>query len=154
MKFRNQYFFLSNFFPAPVRYEGILYPTSEHAYAAAKTLDLDLRRQIAKIPTPGKAKRFCRTLALRPGWLAMRLRIMDEVLTAKFSQHPDLAARLAATGYEELVEENTWGDTFWGVCDGHGLNNLGKALMRVRRSLRSRRPEARPSPLGAAPLED
>lgn len=35
----------------------------------------------------------------------------------------------------ELIEGNTWGDTFWGVCRGKGENNLGKILMRLRSEL-------------------
>jgi len=54
---------------------------------------------------------------------------------AKFEQNPDLAAKLIATGDEELVEGNTWGDTYWGVCRGVGQNKLGKILMNVRQEL-------------------
>lgn len=32
-------------------------------------------------------------------------------------------------------EGNTWGDKFWGVCDGEGENHLGKLLMEVRAEL-------------------
>ena len=44
---------------------------------------------------------------------------MADLLRQKFS-HPDLAVLLLATGDEDLVEINTWGDTFWGICDGKG----------------------------------
>ena len=50
----------------------------------------------------------------------------------KFKTHPDLAAQLLATDPQELVEGNHWKDTYWGVCDGIGQNNLGKILMIVR----------------------
>lgn len=43
---------------------------------------------------------------------------------------------LLKTGDEELVEGNTWGDTFWGVCKGKGRNELGKILMKVREEFR------------------
>ena len=42
---------------------------------------------------------------------------------------------LIKTGNTELIEGNFWGDTFWGICDGVGENNLGKILMRVRKEL-------------------
>jgi predicted NAD-dependent protein-ADP-ribosyltransferase YbiA (DUF1768 family) len=32
----------------------------------------------------------------------------------------------------EIVEENSWGDTFWGVSGGKGRNELGKLLMKIR----------------------
>lgn len=37
-----------------------------------------------------------------------------------------------ATGDAILIEGNTWGDRFWGVCEGFGQNHLGHVLMRVR----------------------
>jgi len=53
----------------------------------------------------------------------------------KFKQE-DLKQMLLDTGDQELVEGNTWNDTFWGVCRGEGQNNLGKILMKVRMELR------------------
>src|SRR3954468_6821071 len=50
--FQGEYRFLSNFWPAGVEFEGITYPTAEHAYQAAKTLDVALRKRIAAEPTP------------------------------------------------------------------------------------------------------
>ena len=35
----------------------------------------------------------------------------------------------------ELVEDNWWGDKFWGVCNGEGENHLGKLLMKIRDEL-------------------
>src|SRR6185369_8674281 len=43
LEFQGDNRFLSNFFPAEVIYEGITYPTAEHAYQAAKTLDPEQR---------------------------------------------------------------------------------------------------------------
>ncbi len=42
---------------------------------------------------------------------------------------------LVMTGVEELVEINTWNDTFWGVCNSEGSNFLGEILMKVRREI-------------------
>jgi len=39
------------------------------------------------------------------------------------------------TGKSELIEGNTWGDTFWGVSGVIGQNNLGKILMKIREEL-------------------
>ena len=43
--FHNEYFFLSNFYSHPVVFEGVTYPSNEHAYQAAKTLDLEKRKE-------------------------------------------------------------------------------------------------------------
>ena len=37
--FDKEFRFLSNFYRAPLMYRGIAYPTSEHAYQAAKTIN-------------------------------------------------------------------------------------------------------------------
>ena len=38
--FSGEYDFLSNFYSQEITYDGIKYPTNEHAFQAAKTLDL------------------------------------------------------------------------------------------------------------------
>lgn len=46
-------------------------------------------------------------------------------------------AKLLATRDRMLIEGNDWGDTFWGMVDGEGENNLGKILMRVREEIKT-----------------
>lgn len=61
---------------------------------------------------------------------------MEELLRIKFSGiDPFLTRALLETGDAELIEGNTWNDTFWGVCNGEGENNLGRLLMKVREEL-------------------
>ena len=127
--------FLSNFYAAPVHYEGIDYPTSEHAFQAAKTVDKNQRLNIAMLETPGEAKRYGKTVRIRSAWDDVRVGVMAEIVNEKFIQNPHLLEMLLATDDMELIEGNTWGDTFWGVCDGEGENNLGKVLMAVREHL-------------------
>jgi predicted NAD-dependent protein-ADP-ribosyltransferase YbiA (DUF1768 family) len=55
---------------------------------------------------------------------------MEQLLRQKFAG--PRAFLLAATSPAELIEGNTWHDTFWGVCDGIGENNLGRLLMKIR----------------------
>lgn len=57
-EFKGAYHFLSNFAVAPVVYEGMLFPTVEHAYQAAKTLDWNSREEIRKAYSAGKAKQM------------------------------------------------------------------------------------------------
>jgi ribA/ribD-fused uncharacterized protein len=135
--FQGEYRFLSNFWPAVVDYEGISYPSVEHAYQSAKTLDRSERRRIAAIAEPGEAKRAGRALPnQRADWEQVKLRVMEDCVRYKFTRHADLREKLLATGTAELIEGNTWNDRFWGVCDGQGENHLGKILMKVRTELR------------------
>jgi len=46
-----------------------------------------------------------------------------------------LAQKLVDTGARDLIEGNTWGDTFWGISGGKGENNLGKLLINQREEL-------------------
>jgi len=130
-QFRGQYFFLSNFFPVFVKYEGVKYPSVEHAYQAAKTLDQDWRERVCVAATAASAKGLGRKAPIRQDWDRIRLDIMFDLVWQKF-QAPHLRDQLLATAPVNLVERNHWGDTFWGVCKQKGENHLGKILMAVR----------------------
>lgn len=136
-EFQGNYRFLSNFWPADVEADGIMYPTVEHAYQAAKTLDMAERRRIAALATPAEAKAAGRALTLRPGWDQDKFAVMEALVRQKFTRHVELRTKLLETGDAELQEGNTWGDRVWGVYQGQGENRLGKILMRVRAELRS-----------------
>lgn len=139
MEFRNEYYFLSNFYPSVV----YGYPTVEHAYQAAKTTDPAERAKIKAAKTPGDAKRLGRCVQLRRDWTAIREQVMETLLRRKF-QSPALREALLATEEKELVETNSWHDLYWGTCNcSHcrgtdGRNHLGKLLMKIRDELKSK----------------
>lgn len=137
MRFYNEYWFLSNFCNAPfVDPElDLEYQTTEHYYQAAKTLDPVEYEKIRTAPTPGKSKYLGRCCTIRPDWNDIKIQIMARALALKFTQNPALQKKLIATGELELVEGNTWGDTYWGVCNNIGENHLGKLLMKLRTEL-------------------
>lgn len=132
--FSGQYRFLSNFWIVNLRIGDMHFTSAEHAYQAAKSLDPQDWVNISSCETPGDAKRAGRHLKLRPDWENIKLDVMETILREKFS-HADLAHRLHETGDQELIEGNTWGDRFWGVCQGTGQNHLGKLLMKIRSEL-------------------
>lgn len=129
--------FLSNFYPVVVEFESVRYPSVEHAYQAAKTPDTTKRWlfSIANALTAGDAKRVGKNLVRRPDWEQVKLDVMTELVRKKFGRQ-DMARCLLLTGDEELIESNTWGDCFWGICGGRGDNHLGKILMMVRDELK------------------
>jgi len=131
--FRGKYNFLSNFFAAPVTYDGHLFGSNEAAFQAAKC-----PRRACEFCNlgPAAAKKLGRRVELRPEWEYVKDRVMFEIVLNKFTQNPALKELLLETGDEELVEGNTWGDRYWGVCNGSGQNKLGKILMKVRELLR------------------
>lgn len=131
-RFSGKYSFLSNFYMCEVVFEGKTYPSTEHAYQAAKALDPTLRYQftVGHSLTPGQAKRLGQKLPLRADWEDVKIDVMRYILVSKFA-NPELRAKLRETGDAYLEEGNNWGDHFWGV-DGYGWNHLGRLLMRIR----------------------
>jgi len=126
--------FLSNFYLAEIMWEGKPYPSSEHLYQAMKAGTEEEREWVRTSPTVKEAKFRGQKIRATADWSERRISAMRSVLEAKFDQHPDLAANLDGTGGAELVEGNTWGDTFWGVDTdtGRGENHLGRLLMELR----------------------
>ena len=127
----------SNFANVEVEYGEVLYPTLEHAYQAAKTLDGEWREKILDAETPGKAKRLGGKAPLRPGWEQMKVGVMNELLHQKYAPGTEFREMLDATGDEEIVEWNWWHDNIWGKCTcskcgKKGHNILGRLLMDIR----------------------
>jgi len=134
--FKGKYAFLSNFYPhAPVYLDGILYPTAEHAYQAYKTKDLEERKTIAGAQGARIAKRMGRAATMRDGWEDVKQNHMFRVVSVKFCSCRILIEKLVQTDGIKLVEDNSWGDTYWGMCNGIGENRLGVILMEVREYL-------------------
>ena len=131
ISFTGPNFFMSNFYPCEVAFEGRVYKSSEHAYIAAKTTDDNIRAYVAAQSTPGAAKKIGRSIPLRESWNDDRIHYMRIILESKFGDY-ELRDQLGATKGCELIEGNTWGDTFWGQCNSKGQNNLGKLLMSIR----------------------
>lgn len=132
--FKDEYAFLSNFYPASVSFDGITYQNSEAAFQAQKTSSYEERKQFALLP-PNEAKRLGRRISLRPDWEEVKDDLMYRICYAKFSQNKDLKKQLLETGNQPLEEGNNWKDTYWGTVNGIGKNKLGEILMRIRKEL-------------------
>ena len=138
--FRGEYAFLSNFYPCMVEFEGVSFPSAEHAFQAAKVLDTNQRINIAVCPTPADAKYFGRRLQLREDWNQIKVSVMKAIVKDKFTRNrayrTDIQKLLLDTGDAYLEEGNSHGDQFWGTVKGEGQNWLGKILMEVRDEIR------------------
>lgn len=134
-EFKGEYYFLSNYFEAPVVFGGIKYCNTEAAFHAQKVGEnTHLMQQFSNL-SPDKAKKLGRSIPLRTDWEDVKDRYMYEIVKAKFIQHPELKDKLLATGTATLIEGNNWNDKYWGVCNGKGKNKLGEILMRIREEL-------------------
>lgn len=133
MVFRNEYAFLSNMFPSTITLNGLTFSCAESAFQAYKcTAHDDVLRLQAMNGV--NAKSFGRTVKMRSDWNTFRLTAMYHVLKAKFIQHPELLAKLKAIS-TPIVEDNTWHDTYWGVCNNVGQNHLGIILDELKEIL-------------------
>merc|ERR1711912_43064 len=122
-----------------VHLDGMPFRTTEHAFMAAKTLDLDLRRRIQAFKNAKQAKSFANNrMEHREDWRRVKYQVMEDVVRQKFQQ-PELKEKLLATGSRYIMEGNTWGDGSWGKAfykgELYGYNELGKIIMRIRSEL-------------------
>lgn len=151
MRFRGNYAFLSNMYDRPfnmcVDGRTLRFTCAEAAFQAHK----DPSRAHEFVGLDGRtAKSLGRKVDLPADWDARRLQVMEDVIRAKFSDL-DLVGRLLATGDDPIAEENSWGDRYWGVCDGVGENRLGEILMKIRAELADKRTKSAPSAMAVNP---
>lgn len=135
--FRNEYFFLSNFYPCKIVHDGAQYDNLEAAFQAAKCSD-DTERLWFQCLEAVEAKKLGKRVKLRKDWERVKLLILNELIGLKFINNPELMVKLIVTGNAYLSEDNNWHDNFYGNCtcprcvDKPGYNYLGYALMRLR----------------------
>lgn len=129
--FFGEYRFLSNFHVCDIYYEELIYPSTEAAYQAAKTLHVIIRRDFQHY-TPSHARKKGQELHVRDDWNKVKDVVMLEVCMDKFTRHKDLQEKLLATGDKHLEESNWWKDVYWGTYKGNGRNQLGITLMKIR----------------------
>lgn len=103
------FYFLSNFYKAPMSYGGRVYENSFSAYKAQSCRDAD------------------------------RVRVMEDIVKEKFLQHPELKRKLEATGDAEIINGVSEPNPFWGINTDtkEGENRLGEILMRIRESFKN-----------------
>lgn len=126
-EFTGEYAFLDNDFPASIPYQGITFPTATHAFTAARSYDMATRRRIAALLTTDEVKTYALKFPLRPDWMEMRIKLMEDICLIKFSYHEELCRKLTDTGDQYLAAGNL-ADPYWGNPE----NKLGFVLMRVR----------------------
>lgn len=85
--FKDDYLFLSNFYPCDIIYEGQVYPSSEHAYQVAKVLGKERRWYFTKRHNQISAriaKKMGRRQDIRADWDNVKLQVMEDILRIKF----------------------------------------------------------------------
>lgn len=145
----------SNLYRCTVLFEGVVYPTAEHAYQAGKAAKADVRAWLLAAPTPALCAMAAHGLYrwdIVPDWATIKFDRMRAVLRAKFEQHVELAVLLHSTGDARIVEAGTTNNAvnrLWGEVAGQGQNMLGIMIMDLRESFREGR---RPCSVDGRPL--
>ena len=127
--FQNEYYFLSNMYPTPerIKFKGYAFTCVESAYQGFKVMQPSYFQSMNGY----QAKRANRNYLMRDDWTLLKNQVMYSLLIEKFKQ-PELRKLLIATGDREIIEGNNWGDIYWGMSKGIGVNTLGRMLMQLR----------------------
>lgn len=137
--FKEKFAFLSNEFLSPVCYDGLSFTCAEAAFQAVRCAQESDRIRIAQ-GDGQRAKQIAARVEQRPDFEACRLKLMEGILRAKFSQNPALAERLKDTGNAVLIHISRGKDRYWGknLYTDCGENHLGYLLMKLRKELQER----------------
>lgn len=132
MLFKDEFFFLSTFYNIPftltINGKECKFLNVEAAYQAQKNPEIaDRFSQVKGL----EAKRMDDKLKITvDNWGGYKLYAMANALHAKF-ENKILFAQLKAIK-EDIIHDNYWKDTYWGVYKNEGKNILGKMLMNIR----------------------
>ena len=139
-----KWWFLSPYaeFPIKMEVDGNIYtfPTVEHYYQAMKFYATDERfHTILALKNPNEARLVTKTseykINRRSDFAENKFAIMESGMRARFTQNPQAAAMLKATGDAVLIKSCA-------VCykcgfgEGSGENLMGKILMKIREELK------------------
>ncbi|EJU04100.1 hypothetical protein DACRYDRAFT_105168 [Dacryopinax primogenitus] len=141
----NPFWLLSNSAPLPLYDEqGRFHPTAAHLFHARKFLDPRLADQVSACSTAQGAKELADSWRpyIRPDWRRVNVQMnyadapvqMEWVIREKLRQNPQFAQLLMSTGRCYLLNTSI-DENFWGIGSGRGRNELGRALMRLRKEL-------------------
>jgi len=133
--FKNEYDWLSNFYPVVIDINNIKYSSVEHAYQSKKSDDMIWKLYCASNISASDIKKESKKIKILTNWDNIRLIKMYECLIQKFNQEP-FKTKLLNTGNANIQEGNTWGDEFWGINvnknPNYGENHLGRLIMKIR----------------------
>lgn len=130
--------FFSPFTAHAIEYEGVVYPTVEHAYHALRYNESVIREEIRNARSPYLAWSISQKHKShqRPDFPERKVMVMKELCRLKVKQHVDVRESLLRTGTQRIVKHIVAGprsDGFWDDGgDGSGKNTTGIIWMELR----------------------
>lgn len=122
---------LSNMQETKIIWMNMEFNSVEAAYQASKATSLKVAEEF--IPMTGKqAKNHSNKIKVRSDWQFIKLNVMAQLVHQKYLSNQLLQTKLIETWPKYLEETNYWNDEYWGVCNGKGMNYLGKLTMATR----------------------
>ncbi len=131
-----EFYVFDNFSSFQVEYGGQLWPTSEHAYQAArfKLSAPDIYQEILEARSAHDAQRIAAENITKsdPEWENIKISVMKNILISKVKQHPYVLKKLLESG-DRVIIEDSWRDSEWGWGENKdGRNLLGNLWMEIR----------------------
>lgn len=105
------------------------------AYQASRTDDKQLRRKINEAETFEQLAEIATKIKNPADWSSRRYKTMEALVRDKFRRNKAIREKLIETGTRRLINRYPKGgdnETYWGLVNQQGLNNLGKILENVR----------------------
>ena len=139
--YNREIFCLDNFSSFGFDYNGVYYPTVEHAYQSLKFKGVapEIEKQIIECHSAYDAQRIARENADKQleNWHDIKVDVMEQLVRAKLAQYPYIKKKLLETKDYKICEDSPK-DAFWGIGPNRdGRNELGKIWMKLRDELKN-----------------
>lgn len=130
-EFKGDNFFLHTAKLCNFQYDGFYWESIDVAFDYARVIDKSNAYRFLGLNSC-QSKLLANSLPNVENWDSIKLDVMYELNKCKFLQNRDLMDRLCSTDYY-LANNNSYGDSYWGIHNGVGKNYLGLILMLIRK---------------------
>ena len=138
------YIYFSPYTAHAIEVDGVIFPTTEHAYQCQKYTDKKIIEEIRNAKSPVKARETSQKhkhLQIPEFKNAEhKLEVTRKLLRLKTEQHEEIRKALLDSGNLQIVKHIVTyppGDGFWDDSpDGKGQNHMGRLWMEIREEIR------------------
>lgn len=149
--YSSEHTYLSNFFPATIRFEDKLYTSVEHAFQHMKVKDAgydELADEMMSLMDPYVIKSIGGGIEAKKSWIQQDEGVLEKLVRAKFEQNQELKFKLVESRYVtyyEMTKDKRWATGVKIPNDDHkldpknfnGKNKAGLLITRLRKEYRN-----------------